>query len=82
MTIGEEEDVERKKFWGRGKGTYVELPGVMQASLQFGQERVRTPTRKVLTVQLLSSMVIRFRFGARPVLKRGHGYSMAADEFY
>lgn len=50
VTIGEEEDVERKKFWGRGKGSYVELPGVMQASLQFGQERVHTPTRKALAV--------------------------------
>ena len=82
MTIGEEEDVERKKFWGRGKGSYVELPGVMQASLQFGQERVHTPTRKVLTVQQLSQMVIRFKFRARSVLKGGHGYGMAADEGY
>ena len=80
--MGEEEDVERKKFWGRGKGTYVELPGVMQASLQLGQERVRTPTRKVLTVQLPSSMVIRFRFRARSVLKGGNGYGMAADKYY
>ncbi len=50
VTIGEAEDVEREKFWGRGKRSYVELPGVMQASLQSGQERVHTPTRKVLAV--------------------------------
>ena len=61
MTIGEEEDVARKRFWGRGRGSYVELPGVMQGKSTFGQERVHTPTRKVLAVQLLSSMAIKFR---------------------
>ena len=29
MTIGEEEDVKRKKFWEAEKDSYVELPTVM-----------------------------------------------------
>ena len=54
MTIGEGEDVERSvEKKGRGKGSYVELPGLTQASLQFGQERVHTPTKEVLALQLL-----------------------------